>query len=245
MNTAPLFEVFSSVQGEATRVGERHLFVRLAGCDLECVFCDTPASRRVPDEARLFLPDGPFPAPNPLSRNTLDDWVQQLDKASGPHHAIAITGGEPLLFVDYLRPLLARWRGQDFAILIETGGHRPDDLWRILPDVDIVMMDVKLASSAGFKTEMGITARFLEVARERECAVKLIVNARTTFGEIEPIAVLLRNDAPDVPLVLQPVVGSKFDPPTGDHVLELQRRTMAIHRPTRVIPQTHKMLHVR
>jgi len=245
MNAAPLFEVFSSVQGEATRVGERHLFVRLAGCDLECVFCDTPASRRVPDEARLFLESTPLSAPNPLPRETLDDWVQQLDKASGPHHAIAITGGEPLLFVDYLMPLLARWRGQDFAILMETGGHRPDDLWRILPEVDIVMMDVKLASSAGFMTDIGITARFLEVARERECAVKLIVNARTTFEEIEPIAVLLRNDAPDVPLVLQPVVGSKFDPPKGDHALELQRRAMAIHRPTRVIPQTHKMLHVR
>jgi len=245
VDSAPLFEVFSSVQGEATRVGEHHLFVRLAGCDLECVFCDTPASRRIPDEARLFAPGGPFPAPNPLSRRTLDEWVMRLDKECGPHHAVSITGGEPLLFVDYLMPLLDRWRGRGLAILLETGGHRPDDLWRLLPVIDIVMMDVKLASSAGFGTDIGITARFLEVAKERECAVKLVVNARTTWEEIEPVAALLRDDAPDVPLVLQPVVGSKFDPPKGEFVLDLQRRAMALHFPTRVIPQTHKMLHVR
>ena len=259
MDSAPLFEVFSSVQGEATRVGERHLFVRLAGCDLECVFCDTPASRRIPDEARLFLPGDASPfsapsdagarrpksAPNPVSQQTLDEWVMRLDKESGPHHAVSITGGEPLLFVDYLMPLLDRWRGRGMAILMETGGHRPDELWRLLPVIDIVMMDVKLASSAGFSTDIGITARFLEVAKERECAVKLVVNARTTWEEIEPITKLLRDDAPEVPLVLQPVVGSKFDPPKGDFVLALQRRAMAVHRPTRVIPQTHKMLHVR
>ena len=244
-DSAPLFEVFSSVQGEATRVGERHLFVRLAGCDLECVFCDTPASRRIPDEARLFMPGAQEASANPLSRKTLDDWVARLEKAAGPHHAISITGGEPLLFVDYLIPLLARWRGLGHAILLETGGHRPGDLARVIDDIDIVMMDVKLASSAGFDTSVETTLRFLEVARARECAVKLIVNARTTWNEIEPIAAMLRDDAPDVPLILQPVVGSRFDPPKGDFVLELQRRAMALHRPTRVIPQTHKMLHVR
>jgi len=68
MRAAPLYEVFSSIQGEATRVGERHLFVRLAGCDLECAFCDTPASRRIPDRARVFLPGGPEEVENPLDR---------------------------------------------------------------------------------------------------------------------------------------------------------------------------------
>jgi organic radical activating enzyme len=241
--SAPLFEVFSSVQGEATRVGERHLFVRLAGCDLECVFCDTPASRRIPDEARLFLPGGTETAPNPLARDKLDDWVTRLDEAAGPHHAISITGGEPLLFAGYLLPLLTAWRERGFAVLLETGGHRPDDLARVLDEVDIVMMDVKLASSAGFATPIETNRRFLELARTRECAVKLIVNARTTLGEIEPIARMLQGT--DVPLILQPVTGSKFDPPKGDHVLELQRRVLATHRHTRVIPQTHRQLHVR
>jgi len=242
VDTAPLFEVFSSVQGEATRVGERHLFVRLAGCDLECVFCDTPASRRVPDEARLFLPGGRETAPNPLSRATLDKWVTRLETEAGPHHAISVTGGEPLLFADYLLPLFRDWRARGMAVLLETGGHRPDDLARVIDEVDIVMMDVKLASSAGVTTPPDVTRAFLRCAATRECAVKLVVSARTTFAEIEPVAALLDDE---IPLILQPVMGSKFDPPKGDHVLELQRRCLPLHRNTRVIPQTHKFLHVR
>jgi organic radical activating enzyme len=237
--TAPLYEVFSSVQGEATHVGERHLFVRLAGCDLECVFCDTPASHRIPDEARLFLPDGVETLPNPLSREQLDEWVTRLHELTGPHHALSITGGEPLLFVDYLIPLLARW--DRFPILLETGGHRPQELARLIDDVDMVMMDVKLASTAGFATDTETTRRFLEVARKKECAVKLICSARTTAEEIERVVRLLG----DEPLILQPVSGAKFDPPSGAHMLALQRAAMRRHRNTRVIPQTHRQLHVR
>ncbi|MHC4410335.1 MAG: hypothetical protein ACYS0F_15205 [Planctomycetota bacterium] len=39
--------------------------------------------------------------------------------------------------------------------------------------------------------------------------------------------------------------GAKFDPPSGAHMLALQRAAMRRHRNTRVIPQTHRQLHVR
>ena len=238
---APFYEIFSSVQGEATRVGERHLFVRFAGCDLECLFCDTPASRKTPDDARLFLPTGTETVPNPMSVETVDRCVRRLDAEAGPHHAIAITGGEPLLFVDFLLPLLLRWH--EFDVLLETGGHRPDDLARVIDHVDIVMMDVKLQSSAGCSSPPAETRRFWEIAATREVAVKLVCNARTTVEEIEPIAGMLAGSA--TPLILQPVSGAAFSPTTGDHMLALQRAAMKLHRPTRVIPQTHRQLHVR
>ena len=222
-------------------MGERHLFVRFAGCDLECVFCDTPASRRIPDEARLFLPGGIETAPNPLSREQLDAWLTRLDEIAGPHHALSITGGEPLLFTDYLMPLLAHWDRSD--ILLETGGHRPDDLARLIDDIDVVMMDIKLESTAGFAADREVATRFLEIACAKECAVKLVCNARTTPREIEPPAKLAHRF--DVPLILQPVSGTKFEPPTGSHMLDLQQAAMRHHRKTRVIPQTHRQLHVR
>ena len=245
MNTAPIYEVFSSVQGEATRVGERHLFVRLAGCDLECAFCDTPASRRIPVQASLLLPDGAEEVPNPLARATLFRWVARLDEAAGPHHAVAITGGEPLLHVEFLRPLAESWRACGLPVLLETGGHRPAELECMLDVVDVVMTDIKIASAAGFATEFEDASRSLRLAAKKECAVKVVVSARTTTGEIGCVAELVAHEARDAPLILQPVTGARFEPPSGDHLLALQRAAMAIHRPTRVIPQAHCALHVR
>lgn len=245
MNTAPVYEVFSSVQGEATRVGERHVFVRLAGCDLECAFCDTPASRRLPKQARLLLPDGTEEVPNPLARATLFRWVVRLDEAAGPHHAVAITGGEPLLYAEYLRPLAESWREHGLPVLLETGGHRPAELECMLDAVDCVMTDVKIASSAGFATEFEAASRSVRLAAKKECAIKVVVSAQTTPGEIACVAEVVAHEAHDAPLILQPVTGSRFEPPSGDHLLALQRAAMSIHRPTRVIPQAHRALHVR
>lgn len=239
MITAPLYEIFSSVQGEATRVGERHLFVRLAGCDLECTYCDTPASRRIPGKAHVFLPSGTVAKGNPMSRDVLDECVTRIDEEAGPHHAVAITGGEPLLFVDFLVPLLDTWSKRGWSILLETGGHRPDDLERIIEHVDIVMADIKVESSAGFAID---TKRFLEIASQKECAAKIVCNAHTTEDEITAAARMVRDD---VPLILQPVYGSAFHPPKGNHMLALQRAAMRVHEKTRVIPQTHRTLHLR
>lgn len=245
VDAANLYEVFSSVQGEATHVGERHLFVRMAGCDLECLFCDTPASRRIPPRCRLHLPGGVEEIANPVPAGTLDEAVRRLDAEAGPHHAIALTGGEPLLFVDYLLPLAGRWRERGLAILLETGGHRPRDLERMLPAVDWVMADIKLPSAAGFGTEEAVVRDFLAVASARECCVKIVVSAQTTGEEIEGAARLAAASAPEAWVILQPVTGARFPPPSGAHLLDLQRAAMRANRRVRVIPQTHKILRVR
>jgi organic radical activating enzyme len=242
MTEAPLYEIFSSIQGEATRIGERHLFVRMAGCDLDCAFCDTPASRKTPARACVHLPGGVEEVRNPLSREELDRWVRRLDAEAGPHHAVSLTGGEPLLFVDYLLPLARDWRARGLRVLLETGGHRPRDLERMLECVDIVMADVKIASSAGFATDRAVAEEFLRLSAQRECAVKVVVSARTTAEEVREVASFA---PPGAPLILQPVSGARFHPPAGDHLLALQRAAMALHRDTRVIPQAHRLLHVR
>ncbi|HNQ75652.1 MAG TPA: radical SAM protein, partial [Pseudothauera hydrothermalis] len=83
MNTAPgrntrlrLTEIFASVQGESTRVGLPTVFVRLTGCPLRCVWCDT---------AYAFSGGQFYP---------IDDIVRQV-AAFGLRH-VCVTGGEPL-----------------------------------------------------------------------------------------------------------------------------------------------------
>ncbi len=243
--SASLYEIFSSIQGEALRVGERHLFVRLAGCDLSCAYCDTPASRRVPDHCTVHLPSGRVDEKNPLEAETLDALVKRVDEESGPHHAISITGGEPLMFVEFLLPLLREWRAAGFTILLETGGHRPDDLARAIDDVDSVMADIKLRSSSHETVSNEVAGRFLAIASAKELAVKVVVNAESSAAEAANTARLVRDHAPAATLYLQPASGARNLPPDGDHLLALQRAAMAEHRAVRVVPQTHRQLHVR
>jgi hypothetical protein len=112
----------------------------------------------------------------------------------------------------------------------------------MLEVTDVVMADVKIASSAGFATDPAVAREFLGLAAQRECAVKVVVSAATTEEEIRGVAALV---PPKPPLILQPVTGAAFRPPTGDHMLALQRAAMLVHRDTRVIPQAHRILHVR
>ena len=49
-----LSEVFVSYQGEGAHVGRRHLFIRLAGCNLRCSYCDTSYALDPPARFRLY-----------------------------------------------------------------------------------------------------------------------------------------------------------------------------------------------
>ncbi len=158
---------------------------------------------------------------------------------------MALTGGEPLLFADYLEPLARAWRKEGFSILLETGGHRPAELARLLDAVDWVMADIKIASSSGESVADETVLRFLALASRKECAVKVVVSARSTVEEILRCARLVAEAAPGSPLVLQPVSGARFSPPRGERLLALQRAALRVHPLVRVIPQLHRSLHVR
>ena len=71
-----LAEIFYSVQGEGAWTGTPAIFVRLAGCNLACAFCDT-------DYALRFLASVP-------------DIVAQVRAAGGDCPMVILTGGEPL-----------------------------------------------------------------------------------------------------------------------------------------------------
>src|SRR3712207_9539509 len=101
----PLVELFHSLQGEGTRVGEPATFVRLAGCNLRCSWCDTPYS---------WSAEGVRDA----SRMSLDDVAGAVRE-----RAVVLTGGEPLLHLRRLpRPVEAmRERGVEH-VTVETNG---------------------------------------------------------------------------------------------------------------------------
>jgi organic radical activating enzyme len=102
-------EIFASVQGEGLRQGEPTVFVRLAGCNLRCGFCDTKAAWRGGRELAV------------------EAIVAEVLRLGAPLTAawVSLTGGEPL--AQGVRPLIDRLHGEGYLVQIETNGTYPPE----------------------------------------------------------------------------------------------------------------------
>src|SRR5271155_2095283 len=87
-----IVEVFSSLQGEGIRLGERQIFVRFGGCNLHCDYCDEPDTI-------------PVPSGNVWSAQKLKKAIETQAKGKD-HESVAWTGGEPLLHAAFLEPMM-------------------------------------------------------------------------------------------------------------------------------------------
>jgi 7-carboxy-7-deazaguanine synthase len=116
-------ELYLSIQGESTHVGEPCVFVRLTACDLRCRWCDTPYA---------FTGGQKMP---------VEEVVAEVEKFGCP--LVELTGGEPLLQRD-VYPLIDALLARGHRVLVETGGHVPID---DLPDEVVAIVDVKCPGS--------------------------------------------------------------------------------------------------
>jgi 7-carboxy-7-deazaguanine synthase len=240
---AQLLEVFSSIQGEGLLIGCRQIFVRMALCNRACRYCDTPfaptASCRIEDApgSGIF-----HDVANPVSLEVLAailaEWVE---RGPGLHHSISLTGGEPLLQSEVLVSWLPALR-KILPIHLETNGTLPDVLAPLLPHLDWISMDIKLASQTGQETPWTSHERFLRSAAGVSCCVKVVVGEETSVTEVERSARLVQRVAPAAPLILQPVTVHGGLGITASTLLDLQAHAARIHRQVRVIPQTHRFI---
>jgi len=120
-------EIFRSIQGESSRAGFPCGFVRLTGCSLRCVWCDTAYA---------------FQGGREMTVSEAADEVLGLGT-----DLIEVTGGEPLE-QEGVYPLMDRLLARGKTVMIETGGHVP--LERVDARV-IKIVDVK-APGSGMQT---------------------------------------------------------------------------------------------
>jgi len=239
-HTINVVEVFSSIQGEGQYVGYRQVFVRLAGCNLECSFCDTPESRTVVARGHIEMTAGKRDfqiISNPISVATLAGYINKL--LLSPHHSVSLTGGEPLCQAEAIAQLAPLINGRTF---LETNGTLPSELSIALPHIDMISMDIKLPSV--IRQDMWQQHReFLRLANNRSVFVKVVVTKKTSTEELQQAIDLIATINYDIPLIIQPVTPIRdCEGVTPDMVLAWQEQALLTLHDVRVIPQTHKFM---
>lgn len=229
-NVSNIVEIFSSIQGEGLYAGCRQIFVRLAGCNLECKFCDTDHN----------------------SQKTIqsEDLIEKIMELNGiNHHSISLTGGEPLLHAEFLGQFLEKFKSQfpGLKIYLETNGTLPDELAKICRYVDIISMDIKIESSTGQPLLFEAHKEFIRVAESfnKELFVKVVVGQNTNESEISQVKELLKTSKNKTSLILQPLYeGESGVTISSAQLMEIQGKFLKDIEDVRIIPQLHKYLKV-
>lgn len=247
MRMGSVSEIFASFQGEGKWVGRRHLFVRMAGCNIRCGYCDTPDSLKPVQKCLVYLGGGKVrEVVNPLTPAALNDLLYPLWQEETGLHALALTGGEPLSQTEFLREWLMQAQ-LGLPVLLETNGTYPEKLKRLLPWIDIVSMDLKLPSNSGERAFWREHEEFLRASAEKDLYVKMPVDEGTLVEEVETGVRLVAHVDNRIPVYLQPLVSY----PEGTFLISTERLhtfyTLACRYlcEVRVLPQIHKVLGIR
>jgi 7-carboxy-7-deazaguanine synthase len=152
-DTLVVHEIYASIQGESTFAGLRCAFVRLTGCNLRCVWCDTPQA---------------FYGGTRLRRGEVLERALALGTP-----LVELTGGEPLLQPGAI-PLLSELCDAGKAVLLETSGEAPVD--RVDPRVHKIM-DLKPPGSGECHRNRFSNLRFLSPKDE----IKFVLSDRADY----------------------------------------------------------------
>ena len=224
-------EIFSSLQGEGPHMGEPHLFVRFQDCHIHCAYCD-----ELDKPGRLM---------------ELEDVVQtvkRLDVDEGPHRFVSYTGGEPLMYVSFLKPLLTQLRSESYRAYLETNGILVQALERVIDQVDVVAMDIKLKSvTRETRNYFEEHRAFLRLSRRApEVFVKMVVSPEVSEDEFLMGVRIMECEDPAIPLILQGVTSEAIDAERQSLILrELQKQALRYLADVRVMPRLHVAMGIR
>jgi len=187
----PVLEIFGpTIQGEGAVIGKKTVFVRTAGCDYSCAWCDSK-----------FTWDGS--AKHQIRMLSPEEVCQEIFSLAGDSfNHVTISGGNPALIGPQMRELLIRLHNRGVKVGLETQGSRWQD-WFLL--VDDLTISPKPPSS-GMRTDWGILryiveklAGYCDMAEEAyNFNLKVVVFDRDDYE----FAKQVHREFPEVPMFL-------------------------------------------
>jgi len=170
--TLKIVEIFPSFQGEGLRQGEPVIFVRLAGCNLRCSFCDTKYAWHGGRDLGIAE----------ILREI------RLARRRFPAEWICLTGGEP--FLQDIRPLVLSLKKAGLKVQIETNGtifkRLGADWLTVSPKPKNYVFDPRLRTRA----------REVKLIVSRELAFATLERIRREFPPKTPLLLQAESNAP-------------------------------------------------
>jgi len=148
-------EVFFSIQGESTYAGLPCIFIRLSGCNLRCLWCDTPYAQDMEEGYDL----------------SIEDILKEIKRFRC--HLVEITGGEPLIQEETIS-LINRLLASGYTVLLETNGSAP------LSDIDPLVVKVIDVKCPGSGQGGGFLMGNLDFITQRD-EVKFVIKDRGDY----------------------------------------------------------------
>ncbi|MDR3244165.1 MAG: 7-carboxy-7-deazaguanine synthase QueE [Elusimicrobiota bacterium] len=226
---APVYEIFFSYQGEGLYIGMPQIFIRFAGCNINCSYCDTPYSKTISKKSKYF---------------TADDILQKVLSINKKNkcNSLSITGGEPLIYGAFLKEFLPKAIKKGFKIYLETNGILYKELKKIINLCSIISMDFKMPSQCK-KNFFKEHKEFLKIASKKEVFIKIIITKSVQTAEIIKAAKTIKRVNKTAPLILQPSIDK--DKPFIENLYLFYTKTSKIVSNTRIMPQIHKLYNIR
>lgn len=228
MRNADILEIFSSIQGEGPHVGERQIFIRFSNCNLSCSYCDVPKNIK---SVKLDVKE-------------IISKVKELNNGINIK-TISITGGEPLLQVEFLKELLPELKRQKFKIYLETNAILPNELKKILKYTDIISADIKLPSVTRERPCWRKHLDFIKIAHKKDIFIKTIVSERLKIDDFKKAVFLLKEIDSKIPFIIQPAMNGETTHIDVEKLHSLQYYALRFLKNVFIIPQVHKLLGVR
>lgn len=227
--TAKIFEIFQSIQGEGKYIGVKQIFVRFFGCHMHCQWCDTPNA--IGDTTSHY------------KEMTIDDIVSRIHELNNHCHSVSFTGGEPLLQATAIKKIVPLLKKTKLKSFLETSGTHPEELLELIDQLDIISMDLKLPSSTRCREYWSEHEAFLRIAVKREVYLKIVITCDTSMDDIKRATELIVSVDNNLPLFLQP---NFFDMKNGvmDVCLTYKNVMSEYLTDIRIVPQVHKFLKV-
>ncbi len=229
---AQISEIFQSIQGEGKYAGVRQIFVRFFGCNMRCVWCDTPQS--IGDTTKGYT----------YTEESVEELMEKVEILQEGVQSVSLTGGEPLLQKDFIKAFLPELKKLKFPVHLETNGIFYKDLEDIIDAVDVVAMDIKLPSSTQEKSFWVEHERFLQRAIQKETFIKMVVSNETEKKDVLKAIDLTASVDPDVFFILQPnYLDIRHD--IIQKCFEYQNDCLTRLKNVRIMPQMHKFMKIR